>query len=75
MRGSYVCDIKHNEANKRRIGMNDTIIKQTITLNDLAVMTQMLKTLLDAGKITKAVANETAVQLATKNELSPIYLW
>lgn len=55
--------------------MNNTMEKPAVTLNDLAVMMQMLKALLVAGKITKEIANETAVQLSVKYELSPIYLW
>lgn len=55
--------------------MTNTALENTITLNQLAVMMQMLKALLDSGKITRDLADESAQRIALKYELSPIYLW
>ncbi|WP_312101814.1 hypothetical protein [Pygmaiobacter massiliensis] len=55
--------------------MTNTALEKSITLNQLAVMMQMLKALLDNGKINRALADTTAQRIALKYELSPIYLW
>ncbi len=38
-------------------------------------MMQMLKALLDSGKITRELADAAAHRIALQYELSPIYLW
>lgn len=55
--------------------MANAVLEKNITLNQLAVMMQMLKALLDSGKIDRALADTTAQRIALKYELSPIYLW
>ncbi len=48
---------------------------QTIIPNDFYMMMQMLKSLLNADKITREVADLTAFSLAKECQLEPIYLW
>lgn len=60
---------------KGAVIMTNTALENTITLNQLAIMMQMLKALLDSGKITRELADATAHRIALKYELSPLYLW
>ncbi|WP_317854596.1 hypothetical protein [Chakrabartyella piscis] len=48
---------------------------QTIISNDFYIMMQMLKSLLNAKKITREVADLTALSLAKECQLEPIYIW
>ncbi|WP_409969092.1 hypothetical protein RFF05_03825 [Bengtsoniella intestinalis] len=48
---------------------------QTIVPSDFYLMMQMLKSLLNAQKISREVADMTALNLARQCQTSPIYLW
>lgn len=55
--------------------MTRTAAMECITQNQFSLLVEMLKTLLDAGKISRKEADITAQRIASEYELSPIYLW
>ena len=55
--------------------MEKTAALETLTLNQFAELMVMMKSLLNAGLITRAEADMTARRIASEYELTPIYLW
>jgi hypothetical protein len=55
--------------------MTKTAAMEHINQNQFSLLMEMLKTLLDAGKISREEADSTAQRIASEYELIPIYLW
>ncbi len=55
--------------------MQKTAALENLTLNQFSQLLEMMKFLLDAGKISREEADISTQRIAAEYEIPPIYLW